>query len=317
MRTKIAYSLLLAVAILLGSAVARGAARNDAPDGPPPGGGFPGMSMFGTEEDRARMATLMQRAQGLRYLADADVRTEIGITPGQDLEITRLRERATNLGAAIRAEIQAEIQSRMRPDMTEEEQAVLRLEAIQIIADAILDATANFEKMLGEANAILTLKQKKKLAAITHERSALEEATGNLAVLLTAEAREACGLTLEQVDKICVLLKSLAGELKRTRDKLFGADKELTNEDRQGGVYKDFLALRKDSIARTREKILAIFPTQQRDKVEKFLATHRGFRTRRGGIGTLRPPAAPAPATSAPAAPAPATPAPATPANPQ
>lgn len=306
MRTKIAYSLLLAIVILLGVAAARVAAQNVAPDGPPPGGGFPGM--FGTEEDRARMTALMQQAQGLRYLADADVRTEIGITPEQDQKIGELRERGMNMGAAIRAEIQAKIQSRMQPDMTEEERAAVRLEAMQTIADAIRDASADFEKMLGEAEAVLTPRQKEKLAVITRERSALEQATGNLSILLTAQAREECDLTLDQIDKICVLLKGLANESKQARDKLFGADKELTKEELESDVYKGFLASRQELIARTRDKILAIFPTQQRDKVEKFLATPRGFRGRRGGIGALRPPAAP---------PAPAAPTPAAPANPQ
>jgi len=307
-RTKIAYSLLLAVAILLGAAAARVAAQNDAP-----GGGFPGMGMFGTEEDQARMAALMQRAQDLRYLADADVRTEIGITPEQEQKITELRERGTNMGATIRAEIQAKIQSRMRPDMTEEERAALRLEAMQTIGDAILGASADFEKMLVEADAILTPQQKRKLAAITRERSSLEQATGNLSILLTAQAREACALTLEQIDRICVLLKGLANESKEVRDGLFGADKELTPEDLKSDKYKAFLSRRKDLIANTRDKILAIFGTEQRDKVEKFLSARRGFGRRMGGMGGLRPPAGGPPA----APPPPASPAPAAPAGPQ
>ena len=107
MRARIASSVLLAVVILLGSAVARGAARSDAPGGPPPDGEPRGMSIFTNDEDRAQMTALMQRARSLRYLADADVRTEIGITPGQESEITALRDRATKLGAALRDEIQA------------------------------------------------------------------------------------------------------------------------------------------------------------------------------------------------------------------
>lgn len=310
MRTKIAYSLLLAIVILLGAAAARVAAQN----APAPGQGMPGMEMFTTEEERARMTAFVERAQSLRYLTDADVRTEIGITPEQDQAISQLRERGTNLAAAIRAEIQAKIQARMRPDMTPEEGMALRLEAMQTIADAIRDASADFEKMLGEADAVLTPRQKKQLITITRERAALEEATGNLAVLLTAEAREACSLTLEQIDQICALLKSLANETKQVRDKMFGADKELTKEDKESAMYKEFQTLRADMIARTRDKVLAIFATEQRDKVEKFLATHRGFRERRGGFGAMRPPAAPAPAT--PGSAAPATPAPAAPATP-
>jgi len=96
--------------------------------------------------------------------------------------------------------------------------------------------------------------------------------------------------------------------VKQARDKLFAADKELTKEELESDIYKGFLASRQDLIARAREKILAIFPTQQRDKVEKFLATPRGFRGRRGGFGDPRPPGAPRP---------PAAPAPAAPANPQ
>jgi len=323
-KTTIACGVLLAVVILLGSAVARGAAGSGAPDGPPPDGEHPGLSIFSNEEDRAKMAGLMQRARSLRYLEDADVRTEIGIMPEQELEINALRERATNLGTTIRDEIRAELLSRLHPDMTEEEQAALRLEAVQIIADTLLGARADFESMLDQANEILTLRQKKQLADITRERSALEETTGNLAVLLTAEAREACGLTPEQVDKICGLLKRLAEDVKRTRDKTFGADKKLTKEERESDAYKDFLALRKSMIERTREKVLAIFPTRQRDKVEEFLNTHRGFRGPRRGMGAMgtpgaprRPPAPPSPGAPAPAAPAPAAPAPATPANPK
>ena len=308
MRTRIASSLLFAVVLLIGSAVARGAAPSDAPDVSPPGGEHPGMSIFTNDEDRARMTAIVQQAQSLRYLAYADVRTEIGITPDQESEIERLRQQAMTLGAAIRAEIREQFLSRLHPDMTEEEQAALRVEAPQIIAETILSAGPNFEKMLGEANAVLTLQQKKKLADITRVRSDLEEATGNLSVLLTAEAREACGLTLEQIDKISALLKSLAGEVKRTRDQLFGANKKPTKEDRQGDLYKDYLALREGAITRTREKILAIFPTVQSDKVKQFLDTHRGYRGRREGFGGLRPPVPPAPK---PATPAPSTPAPA------
>lgn len=310
MRTKIAYSLLLAVVILLGAAAARVAAQDAAPGGPPPGGGFPGMGMFGTEEDRAKMAALMQRGQGLRYLADADVRTEIGITPEQEQKITELRERLMNMGARIRDEIQATIQSRMRPDMTDEERAAVRLEAMQTIGDAIRGASADFEKMLGEADTLLTPQQKEKLAAVTRERSTLEQATGGLAVLLTAQAREACALTRDQVDQIRVLLKGLANDGQEVRDKLFGAGKELTQEDMQSDKYKEFRTQRQDMIAKTRDKILSIFGAEQREKVEKFLAAPRGPGGRMrgmGGMGGMRPPAGGQPAAPpAPAAPAPA-----------
>ena len=316
MRTKIAYSLLLAVVILLGAAAARVAAQDAAPGGPPPGGGFPGMGMFGTEEDRAKMAALMQRAQGLRYLADADVRTEIGITPEQEQKITELREQGMNMGARIRDEIQATIQSRMRPDMTDEERAAVRLEAMQTIGDAIRGASADFEKMLGEADTLLTPQQKEKLAAVTRERSTLEQATGGLAVLLTAQAREACALTRDQVDQIRVLLKGLANDGQEVRDKLFGAGKELTQEDMQSDKYKEFRTQRQDMIAKTRDKILSIFGAEQREKIEKFLAAPRGPGGRMrgmGGMGGMRPPAGGQPA----APPAPAAPAPAPAANPQ
>jgi len=315
-RTKIAYSLLLAVVILLGAAAARVAAQDAAPGGPPPGGGFPGMGMFGTEEDRAKMAALMQRAQGLRYLADADVRTEIGITPEQEQKITELREQGMNMGTRIRDEIQATIQSRMRPDMTDEERAAVRLEAMQTIGDAIRGASADFEKMLGEADTLLTPQQKEKLAAVTRERSTLEQATGGLAVLLTAQAREACALTRDQVDQIRVLLKGLANDGQEVRDKLFGAGKELTQEDMQSDKYKEFRTQRQDMIAKTRDKILSIFGAEQREKVEKFLAAPRGPGGRMrgmGGMGGMRPPAGGPPA----APPTPAAPAPAPAANPQ
>jgi len=315
-RTKIAYSLLLAVVILLGAAAARVAAQDAAPGGPPPGGGFPGMGMFGTEEDRAKMAALMQRAQGLRYLADADVRTEIGITPEQEQKITELREQGMNMGTRIREEIQATIQSRMRPDMTDEERAAVRLEAMQTIGDAIRGASADFEKMLGEADTLLTPQQKEKLAAVTRERSTLEQATGGLAVLLTAQAREACALTRDQVDQIRVLLKGLANDGQEVRDKLFGAGKELTQEDTQSDKYKEFRTQRQDMIAKTRDKILSIFGAEQREKVEKFLAAPRGPGGRMrgmGGMGGMMPPAGGPPTTP----PAPAAPAPAAPAAPQ
>jgi hypothetical protein len=268
------------------------------------------MGMFGTEEDRAKMAALMQRGQGLRYLADADVRTEIGITPEQEQKITELRERLMNMGARIRDEIQATIQSRMRPDMTDEERAAVRLEAMQTIGDAIRGASADFEKMLGEADTLLTPQQKEKLAAVTRERSTLEQATGGLAVLLTAQAREACALTRDQVDQIRVLLKGLANDGQEVRDKLFGAGKELTQEDMQSDKYKEFRTQRQDMIAKTRDKILSIFGAEQREKVEKFLAAPRGPGGRMrgmGGMGGMRPPAGGQPAAPpAPAAPAPA-----------
>ena len=314
MRTKIAYSLLLAVVIFLGAAAARVAAQNAAPGGQPPGGGFPGMGMFGTEEERAKMAALMQRGQGLRYLDDADVRTEIGITPEQEQKITELRERGTNMGARIRDEIQAQMQGRMRPDMTDEERAAVRLEAMQMIGDAIRNVSADVEKMLGEAETILTPQQKEKLAVVTRERSALEQSTGGLAILLTAQAREACALTRDQVDQIRVLLKGLASDGQAVRDRLFGAGKELTQEDMQSDKYKEFQTQRQDMIAKTREKILSIFGAEQREKVEKFLAAPRGPGGRMrgmGGMGGMRSPAGGPPATPpAPPAPAPGAPAP-------
>lgn len=313
MRTKIAYSLLLAVVIFLGAAAARVAAQNAAPGAQPPGGGFPGMGMFGTEEDRAKMAALMQRGQGLRYLEDADVRTEIGITPEQEQKITELRERGTNMGARIRDEIQAQMQGRMRPDMTDEERAAVRLEAMQMIGDAIRNVSADVEKMLGEAETILTPQQKEKLAVITRERSALEQSTGGLAILLTAQAREACALTRDQVEQIRVLLKGLASDGQAVRDRLFGAGKELTQEDMQSDKYKEFQTQRQDMIAKTREKILSIFGAEQRDKVEKFLAAPRGPGGRLRGMGGMRPPAGGQPASPQ----APATPAPAPAPNPQ
>ena len=60
------------------------------------------------------------------------------------------------------------------------------------------------------------------------------------------------------------------------RDRLFGAGKELTQEDMQSDKYKEFQTQRQDMIAKTREKILSIFGAEQREKVEKFLAAPRG-----------------------------------------
>jgi hypothetical protein len=309
MRTKIVHGLLLAVVIVLGAAATRASAQEAAPGGPPPG-----MAAPGGDDLRARMTDFAQRAQRLRYLEDPDVRAEIGLSPEQEQKITELRERATGLITRIREDMQAKFMSRVTPDMTDEERQALRMEAMQAIGDATREAQGSFEAMLTEANTLLTPEQKEKLAVVTKERTLLDQTSGGLAVLLTQQAREQLALTRDQVAQIRVLLKGLANDGQEVRDKLFGAGKELTQEDMQSDKYKEFRTQRQDMIAKTREKILSIFGAEQREKVEQFLSSRRGFGGgRMGGMRGPRPPAGGPPATP----PAPAAPAPAPAANPQ
>ena len=295
MRTRIVYGLLLAFAVVLAGARGSAAAsdvqptaasetparfylvQDAAPGGPPPGMG-------------AGIMDLIQRAQPLRFLADPDVRAEIGLAPEQEQKINELREKATGLFTRVREDMQARFQQRLRPDMTDEERQALRQEAMQAMGDAMQEARASFEGMMEEANTLLTPQQKEKLAAVTQERSTMDVATGGLSILLTAQAREACDLTRDQIDQIRVMLKGLTTEAKELRDRLFGADRQLTAEDMKSDKFKEMKAQHEEMVKRTRDKILSIFGAEQREKVEKFLANRRGFGGRMGGMGGMRGP---------------------------
>jgi hypothetical protein len=335
-RSKIMLGLLAAVVMLLGAAVAQ-AGMPAMPPGPPPGmppGPPPGMTpdfsggpppgmdaFFPNPDERNRMWSLAQRAMSLRMLDDADVRAEIGMTPDQEKKLQDLKDSAMSLGARIRDDMQAKFQNMQ--NMSPEERQAARQEMMQSIGQAARDAAGAAEKMLGDAEQILTPEQKAKLVAVTTDRSTMEDATGGLSILLTQQGKDACTLTGDHVTQIRTMLDALKAEWKSLRDKAFGPDKVLTPADMQTDKYKEFKAAHQELITQTRDRILLIFSGDHRTKVQQFLASRVGNLTRttratpgRATGATVTPigtapaaaPGAPAPATNPAPAPAPAAP---------
>ena len=319
MRAKTVYRLLVAVVAFgaawaggamasyadepVALAAAEGAARvriaeEAGPDGPATGVRRAG----GGDEARARTMAMMRRGQVLQLLEDPDVMGELGVTPQQEKKIAELREKAMSLLTHIREQTQAKIEQQITPDMSDEEKMAIRREAMQAMAQAMQEARADFEIMIGEAENVLAPDQRERLAAIGRERSEADTLTGGLSVLLTARAREECGLSRDQVEQIRAMLKRLENDAKALRERaLKPVAKEPPRDDAQGENAKGenadeedprgFQAQHRLMIKKTRERIMTILTGEQGEKVEKFLAS-RGRRPgdrRQPATGDRRP----------------------------
>lgn len=247
----------------------RAQAERNAPGGPPAGEARPG----GEDPERARNMAFQRRGQTMQWLEDADVRAEIGLTPEQEQRINDLREKATSLFTRVRDEYRAKYEAQITPDMTDEEKQALRQEAQQGMAEAMRTARGDLETLMNEADTVLTPEQKEKLAVVSRERAASADLTGGLSALLTSRAREECGISRDQVEQIRIMCRRLENDAKGLRDHFFGAGKEITREDRQGEDYKDFQTEHQAMIKKTRDRIMTILTGEQREKVEKFLAS--------------------------------------------
>lgn len=294
-------------------AAAEGAARvriaeEAGPDGPATGVRRAG----GGDESRARTMAMMRRGQVLQLLEDPDVMGELGVTPQQEKKIAELREKAMSLLTHIREQTQAKIEQQITPDMSDEEKMAIRREAMQAMAQAMQEARADFEIMISEAENVLAPDQRERLAAIGRERSEADTLTGGLSLLLTARAREECGLSRDQVEQIRVMLKRLEADAKALREKtLKQAAKGPPPDDPQGesargenakgenakGEDADdedprgFQAQHRLMVKKTRGRIMTILTGEQGEKVEKFLAS-RGRRPgdrRQPATGDRRP----------------------------
>jgi len=270
------------------------------------------MSHF-SEEERTRFEDMMQRGRQLRYLEDPDVRADLRFSTDQDEKFQAVREKAMNMGSTIAEELRAKFEGRFSPDMTPEERQAALNEIIAEVAKTVRAVTNDLEGMLSEANKVLTPEQRTKLAAIVGEKTDYDIAVGYLASLLLPRARNECDLSTDQQDSIRLILKDLATEYRSLRNKTFGADKVLTAEDKKGEKYQEFNTRHQQLIAKTRDRIMMLFLSDQREKIEKYLASNqarwRSVGGRFGSFGGMgrRPGAAPGATPPAP----PATPAPA------
>jgi Spy/CpxP family protein refolding chaperone len=241
------------------------------------GGGPPGgiLSQL-TDEERERLRTLIQRGMLLRQLDDPEVRADLGFTPEQEKKFQDLKQQAMSLVGRIQEDIRAKFDGQSQADMTDDEKQALRRDMMQAGFDAFREAMGNFEQMMNEAGDALTPEQRDKLATLSRDRATTEIATGGLSILLTQQAREACGFTSDQVDRIRAILKGLEADAKELRDRIFGPGKELTKEDMQSEKFKDLKARHDEMVKKARDRIMTLFGTEQREKVEKFLAQRRG-----------------------------------------
>ena len=272
----ISFVCLLVAVLAVGSAwCSRAAAQDIAPpaDNGPVKAQAERAGPGGENPERARNMAFQRRGQTLQWLEDADVRAEIGLSPEQEQRINELREKATHILTRVREEYRAKYEAQITPDMTDEERQALRQEAMQGMAEAVQAARGDIETLMNEADTVLTPEQKEKLAVVSRERAASADLTGGLSALLTSRAREECGISRDQVEQIRIMCRRLENDAKGLRDHFFGTGREPTPEDRRSEDYKDFQAEHLDMIKKTRERIMTILTGEQREKVDRFLAS--------------------------------------------
>lgn len=310
MRTPIAYGFVALVLGIAGLALPAAAMAAE----PGPGMGERGGMMAEMLGEQGRWVRDLASSP-LRFLADPDMRQEIGLTADQDSKITALREKAQGIFTKMQEEMRATVGA---PDpnlpMTPEERQTLMMMRMKAVADALKTLQPEFESIINEANATLTPEQQAKLKEVGQDRTRLMMA-GNLWVLTTKRAKDELQLTDDQVRQIRRIVMEAADKVDSLRKDMMAALQDIAQEERGAAMRARREAFMKDSqevTTRARDNVFALLTADQKPKAEKMLAETRAPAFGAGGMRSIERRATPqgAPAPAAPA-PAPAAPAPA------